>query len=178
MLRNTLSLKVDRYRFRTCLYGNFPATVGCGNRVVVRIEADRTETIYPTGRTLARVEGISGKRMQLLFLHGKHRSNGSLFTTDLVRKIFPALLPEHPVQILHGFRLGNRDADVAANIAYQTFYKALFVSGSRIAEHGFKAVVSSQSGIAGLFPGMGTEAILDGDLAVAKDDPFGTPPKY
>ena len=78
-------------------------------------------------------------------------------------QILPALFQQHSVQIFHGFhgfRFGNRNADIAADIAHQTFYPPLFVAGCRIAEYRFKTVVSGQSGITRLLPGTGTEAIL------------------
>lgn len=37
----------------------------------------------------------------------------------------------------------------------------------------FKTVVSGQSGITCLLSGVGAEAVLDGNLAIVKDNPFG-----
>ena len=41
------------------------------------------------------------------------------------------------------------------------------------AEYRFKTVVSGQSSITCLLPGVDAEAVLDGNLAVVKDNPFG-----
>ena len=78
--------------------------------------------------------------------------------------------PEASVQIHHGFRPGNRDADISADIAYQPVYKPLLVAGGRIAEHRFKPIMSSQNSIAGLFPGMSADTVFNGNFTVVEDD--------
>ena len=81
-----------------------------------------------------------------------------------------ALLQQHLVQFFHATRSGDWYANIASDITYQTFYKTLFISGGRIAEYCFKAIVGCQGGIPGLFPCMGTEAVFHCDLTVVKDN--------
>lgn len=173
MLGNTLSLTVNRDRFGTSLYGDFSPAIGCGNGVVVRIEADSAETIHPTRDTLAGGKGISRQRIQQRFLPCKHRTDGRFLATDLVGQILLTLLPEQLVQLFHGIHLGNRNTSIAAIVTHQTFHKSLFIARSRIAEYRFKTVVGGQRGITGLFPGMGTESILDSNLAIVKNHSSG-----
>lgn len=50
--------------------------------------------------------------------------------------------------------------------------QGLLISRYRIAKNCFKFVVGNHSDISGLVPGVVTELILDGKLAVVKDNPF------
>lgn len=93
-------------------------------------------------------------------------------------QVIPALLSEYPVKFLQSFCFGNRDADITVDISHQTFHEILFVSRGRVTEDSLKAIVRSQSSMPGLLLGMGTEAILDGNLTVVKDNQFGNTAKY
>lgn len=170
VLGYTLPFKIDKNCFGTCFHGNFLSAVGSRHRVAIGIKTDSTEPIHPAGDSFTGIEGISGKRIQLIFFTGKHNANGGIFASDLVGKILLAFIQEHSIEFLYGFCSGNRDANIASNIAHQTFYQPLFISGCRVAEYSLKAVVSSQSGVASLFTGMSTKAIFDSDFSVIKDN--------
>lgn len=161
VLRDTLPLKVDGHRFRAGFHRNLSAAISRENRVVIGVKTDGTESVHSTNRTLARVKGITGKRIQMDLFLCKHCTNSGFFTPDLVGQIAAALVPQHSVQLFHAACSGNRHANIASDITYQTFYKAFFISGGRIAEYCFKVIVGCQSGIPGLFPCMGTEAIFN-----------------
>lgn len=91
------------------------------NGVVIRIETNSTEPVHPASDTLTEVKGITGQREQFLPLFGEHLTHRGFFAANLVGQVVQALFLEHLVQIFHGFRFGNVNADIAANIAHQTF---------------------------------------------------------
>ena len=132
MLRDTLTLKIDGDRFWTGFYSNLSAAIGCRNGVVIGVEADCTKPVYSANRTLARVKGITGKWVQMDLFLCKHFTNLGFFSPDLVGQIAAALLQQHLVQLFHAACSGDRHANIASDIAYQTFYKTLFISGGRI----------------------------------------------
>ena len=141
VLGNTLSLKVDGYCLGSSLDSYFSSAVSGRNGVIIRIEADGAEPIHPPGNTLTSVEGITGQRIQLFSLPGEHFPHRGFFAANLVGQVAQALFLEHSFQFLQAFHLGNRNADVAADIAHQTFYEPFFITGCWIAEYRFKAIV-------------------------------------
>ena len=115
---NTLPLKIDGDRFGTGFDGYLPSAVSGRNGVVIRIETNSTEPVHPAGDTLTGVKGIPGQRIQLLPLLGEHLTHRGFFAANLVGQVVQTLFLEHSVQIFHGFRFGNRNADIAANITH------------------------------------------------------------
>ena len=97
---------------------HLPSAVSGRNGVVIHIETNSTESVHPAGDTLTGVKGIPGQRIQPLPLLGEHLTHRGFFAANLVGQVVQTLFLEHSVQIFHGFRFGNRNADIAANITH------------------------------------------------------------
>ena len=89
---NATSFKENGHCFRACLDGDLFPAKGNRNRVIVCIKADGCKPICPAQSTFTRIEGISGKRVQLFLLIIQHFSHGGRLPSDLMRQILPAFL--------------------------------------------------------------------------------------
>src|SRR5699024_3568997 len=169
---NTLSPKVKGDRFLAGSDGYLVPTVGSRDGVVICIKTNGTEPVVTASDTLAWVQGRPVQGIQFIqFLH-MHFAYRRLFSANLMGQILLALFPEHTIQLFNCIHFGDRNTDIASDIAHQSFYQPLFIPRRRIAEYGFEAIVGRQGCISRLFPGMSAKTVFDSDLSIVKDNPF------
>ena len=92
-------------------------------------------------------------------------------------QVLSAFCQQLRVQFIQALHPGQRDADVAANVAHQVLNQSFFVAGSGIAEDRLKAIVGSQLAVIILGCGLSTKAALHRNSGIVENETPGNAAK-